>query len=344
MEDTTPLQDLLNNLQQALIPPTRSAAQLPSASDLSFERTLSRSLARNLDAESTKILRLAQSLLNWTTADQTGSKPELDSDLIKDGEYSFLTLQVEQLLEHADEQIEKHLGTGKHKKQSKGAVGAKSFEEMEEKEKLKQKVERLPARLLHDSSLPKPQLLFTSRTKILPPTSVNDEEEDPVEIPLWKPILTNKVNPLDAEHAEGWLQTELYEPTSRFTAITDTKPPAYTRYLHPYRAELAQLKAPQTLLQLPQQEPPSIPKDSFDRIPFEWVGSIETLEKMVQEIRQMGEEGSKELAIDLEHHDFRSWSGFTCLIQVSPLRLLFSLRSSVDRAKIIIDCCSLVLA
>ncbi|GAA5993109.1 hypothetical protein JCM5350_007220 [Sporobolomyces pararoseus] len=316
MEDEGQLQDLLTNLQQALIPPTRSAAQLPSSSDLSFERTLSRSLARNLDAQSAKILELAQSLLDWTTAGTTGTKIELDSDLIKDGEYSALTVQVEQLLEHADEQIEKHLGTGKHKKQSRGAVGAKSFEEMEEKEKLKQKVDRLPARLLHDSSLPKPQLLFTSRTKIVPPTE-EEEEEKNVDIPLWKPILQNKVNPLNSGAAEGWLETELYEPSSRFTPVTDTKPPAYSRYLHPYKLELENLKPPKTLLDLPPQTPAPIPKDSFDKTPFEWIGTKATLEKMVKEIRQVGERGSKELAIDLEHHDFRSWSGFTCLIQLS---------------------------
>ncbi|GAA5963691.1 hypothetical protein JCM3765_003546 [Sporobolomyces pararoseus] len=315
MEDETPLQDLLANLQQALIPPTRSAAQLPSSSDLSFERTLSRSLARNLDAQSAKILGLAQSLLDWTTAGTTGARVELDSDLIKDGEYSALTVRVEQLLEHADEQIEKHLGTGKHKKQSKGAVGAKSFQEMEEKEKLKQKIDRLPARLLHDSSLPKPQLLFTSRTKIVPPTE--EEEEENVEIPLWKPILSNKVNPLNSESAEGWLQTELYESSSRFTPVTDTKPPAYSRYLHPYKLELENLKPPKVLLELPRQPPAPIPKDSFEKTPFEWIGTKETLEKMVEEIRLVGEGGSKELAIDLEHHDYRSWSGFTCLIQLS---------------------------
>jgi exosome complex exonuclease RRP6 len=238
--------------------------------------------------------------------------------LIKDGEYSSLTLAVEQLLEHADEQIEKHLGTGKHKKNANGgAVGAKSFEEMEEKEKSRQKVERLPARLLHDSTLPKPQISFTPRTKVQPAVNLEEEEEDARAIPLWKPILRNKVNSLnDVDAGEGWLQTEVYEPTSRFTPITDTKPPSYSRYLHPYKVELENLQAPQILLDTPSAPPAVIPKDSFENTPFEWVANKETLEKMVREIRAVGEEGFKELAIDLEHHDFRSWSGFTCLIQV----------------------------
>ncbi|GAA5884176.1 hypothetical protein JCM16303_005955 [Sporobolomyces ruberrimus] len=320
MEDSRPsLQSMLDTLQAALIAPTRSAAQLPSPSDLSFERTLSRSLARNLDTEATKILSIAQSLLNWTTA-STDARIELDSDLIKDGEYSQLTLSVEQLLEHADEQVEKHLGLGKHKKSTgPGAVGAKSFEEMEERNKLKQKVERLPARLLHDSTLPKPQLLFTPRTKVLPPTTNDDEEEEEEngEVPLWKPILETKLNPLNPDSAEGWLQTELYEPTSRFSSITNTNPPSYSRYVHPYKLELENVEPPMILLEVPSDSPRSIPADSFEKTPFSWVGTEEALEEMVNEIREVGKEGFKELAIDLEHHDFRSWSGFTCLIQLS---------------------------
>ncbi|GAA5904282.1 exosome nuclease subunit RRP6 [Sporobolomyces salmoneus] len=321
-DSSVDLESILNTLQSSLIAPTRTASLLPSPSDLSFERTLSRSLARSLDSQSASILSLAQNLLDWAQPEGTpeGGKKrvELDGDLIRDGDYSIIE-RVEKLLEHADDQIEKHLGVGKHKKSGTGGVvgakGAKSFEEMQEKEKMKQKLERLPAKLLHDSSLPKPQLLFTSRTKIEPQTL---EEEEGIEgIPLWKPILSTKLNALDEE--AHWLQTEVYEPTSKFTIVTDTTPPSYTRYVHPYKSELEQLVPSKSLLDLPKQPPAAIPKDSFEKTPFEWVGDKGTLERMVEEIRKIGEEeeGLKELAVDLEHHDFRSWSGFTCLIQLS---------------------------
>ncbi|GAA5940043.1 exosome nuclease subunit RRP6 [Sporobolomyces koalae] len=306
------LQPMLNALQAALIPPTRSAAQLPEASDLSFERTLSRQLARTLDAESHKLLSLAQRLLDWTRPEGT-ARVALDDDLLRDGEYSNPTVHVEQLLEQADDYIDKHLGLGKHRLQ-KGAIGAKSHEEMQDRQLKRAKLERLPAKLLHDSTLPKPQLDFTKRTQVSP-TEIGAENAD---LPLWKPILTRKLNPLQAGLDEGWLETERYEPTSKFTSITDTHPPAYTRYVHPYKHELEHLKPPSTLLEVPSEPPRAIPKDSFETTPFEWVGDEKALDKMVGEIRQIGEhDGLKELAIDLEHHDFRSWSGFTCLIQLS---------------------------
>jgi len=316
MAEEVELQPLLDLLQRSLVAPTRSAALLPSSSDLSFERTLSRSFARKLDSQSTRILSLAQSILSWTNE----SPIELDEDLIKDGEYSKITQTVEGWLEQADEQLDKHQNQGKYKPQSGGgAVGAKTQEEMQEKSKNQGKLERLPAKLLHDSTLPKPQLLFTRRTVVQAPEVEDRSANDEGGIPLWKPILRRKLNPLNPESDESWLQTELYQPTSRFTSVTDTTPPAYTRYTHPYQSELAALLPPASLLSLPDQPKP-IPKDSFEKTPFEWVGDEKALEKMIEEIRNVGkDEGMKELAVDLEHHDFRSWEGFTCLIQVSSI-------------------------
>ncbi|GAA6024428.1 hypothetical protein JCM11491_001731 [Sporobolomyces phaffii] len=309
MDDREPLRPLLDALQAALIPPTRSAAQLPASSDLSFERTLSRSLARQLDHASQHVLALAQSLVEWTTPGATA----LDPDLVKDGEYA----NVEPLLEHADEQIEKHLGLGKHKRTpTQGAIGAKSFDEMEAKEKSRTQVQPLPARLVHDSTLAKPQLLFTPRTRVVPPSP--SSSPSPAEIPLWKPILRTKVNPRASDSDVPWLETELYHPTSRFTAVTDTEPPPYARYVHPYKLELEHLEPPRVLLDVPATAPAAIPHDSFERTPFEWVATKAALVNMLDEIRTVGlQPGAKELAIDLEHHDFRTWAGFTCLIQLS---------------------------
>lgn len=43
-----------------------------------------------------------------------------------------------------------------------------------------------------------------------------------------------------------------------------------------------------------------------------YVDSVETLDTMIEDVMRSGE-----MAIDLEHHDVRSYRGFTCLIQVS---------------------------
>ncbi|GEQ70718.1 hypothetical protein JCM33374_g4397 [Metschnikowia sp. JCM 33374] len=43
-----------------------------------------------------------------------------------------------------------------------------------------------------------------------------------------------------------------------------------------------------------------------------WVDSVESLHTMIDELR-----GSSEIAVDLEHHDLRTYYGITCLMQIS---------------------------
>ena len=52
--------------------------------------------------------------------------------------------------------------------------------------------------------------------------------------------------------------------------------------------------------------------------PFELVESVEALERMTEEL-----DGVKEVAVDLEHHHWRSFLGLTCLMQVSMGKFLF---------------------
>ena len=326
------LQTLLDSLQAALVPPTKAAARLPAADDLQFERTLSRKLARALDHEQERVLSLAQRVLDWTSASATTTTPAsavVDADLIREGVYNPVTERVEPLLELADDAIDLHLGQGKHRRNhGAGALGAKSAHELELRAKQRDQQQRLPARLLHDSALEKPQLRFTERTRV--PIPHVDEAVDGV--PLWKPLLREKVNAQSASEGGegGWLATEMYEPKSSYTQTTGTVPPAYTRYTHPYAAELASLTPPARFLEKPvptSRAATTTAAESFAKTPFEWVGDAAALERMVDEIRQVGQEetGGKDLAIDLEHHDYRSWSGMTCLIQVrSPLLRRFA--------------------
>ena len=51
---------------------------------------------------------------------------------------------------------------------------------------------------------------------------------------------------------------------------------------------------------------------SFDDVPFTWVETREGLEEMINKLRQ-----AQEIAVDLEHHSYRSFQGFLCLMQIS---------------------------
>jgi len=313
------LASLLDQLQAALVPPTTAAASLPDSADLAFERTLSRRLAKGLDQEAVRILTLASAVLDWAAPaqGQAPSRTELDPDLVREGIYNNVVERVEPLLEHADDGIEKHLGIGKHRNAANTALGAKSAAEMDERTRQKAKHERLPARLLHDASIDKPQQRFSPRTRV----PIPQLDDDGRAVPLWKPALRRKVNALAADDDASWLETELYEPQSHLTVTTATVPPPYTRYTHPYARELAALAPPPHFLAAPTKPEPHAP-NSFDKVPFEWVGDAKALERLVDDIRKAGADGHKELAIDLEHHDFRAWAGTTCLIQVRPLSSL----------------------
>jgi len=43
-----------------------------------------------------------------------------------------------------------------------------------------------------------------------------------------------------------------------------------------------------------------------------WVDNKSSLQEMLKELQQVSE-----IAIDLEHHDYRSYYGFVCLMQIS---------------------------
>jgi ribonuclease D len=93
---------------------------------------------------------------------------------------------------------------------------------------------------------------------------------------------------------------------------------------NPYKYEIETLTNPPFLL----EEPKSFDKTSQRKLKFDeiiQVNSTESLQKMINILSK-----EKELAIDLEHHNWRSFQGFTCLIQISSYTQNF-----------IIDCISL---
>ena len=80
------------------------------------------------------------------------------------------------------------------------------------------------------------------------------------------------------------------------------------RYPHPYQLEVEQYRYPSSLYT--QTDP--IPYHPFESTTATFVNTEEALEEMLQELKQ-----AKEIAVDLEHHDFRSYIGIVSLMQIS---------------------------
>jgi exosome complex exonuclease RRP6 len=132
--------------------------------------------------------------------------------------------------------------------------------------------------LRHASHLPKPQLLFK--------TKVDNQDNSP-----WRPNLAHKYN----------AQVPLGHNYSDADNINETT-------LHPYQYEIKHITYPDRMFQysLP------IPPNTFEETPFSWISTAAEFASMLDKLRS-----AKEIAVDLEHHSYRTWAGFLCLMQIT---------------------------
>ncbi|KAG5642308.1 hypothetical protein DXG03_003028 [Asterophora parasitica] len=133
----------------------------------------------------------------------------------------------------------------------------------------------------HASHLQKPQLSFKRRA---------ENNDSP-----WYPSLPHKYN---AQVPLGYEYRDADADTSSTTLVAT----------HPYRYEIRHIPYPDRMF---QQVTPSRPKD-FTETPFTWISTLEDLQAMLAKLRQ-----ASEIAVDLEHHSYRSYAGFLCLMQLS---------------------------
>lgn len=54
------------------------------------------------------------------------------------------------------------------------------------------------------------------------------------------------------------------------------------------------------------------PVQPFESTPFTWVDTSTKLAELMKKLKAV-----REIAVDLEHHDYRSYAGFVCLMQIS---------------------------
>ncbi|OCF33232.1 hypothetical protein I316_04973 [Kwoniella heveanensis BCC8398] len=301
------------HLTSALDSLTTHAAALPDKSDLSFHRTLDRQFAKDLDSASDRLLKLTERLLSLvdhsqrSAAEKGKSKAKAgpikgrrrkleDEDDIVDGFRQGVVGVVDGLLEDADSCLDDLRGEKK-----KAAIAVKPALAAAAGQKLpgpfSKPKERLPLSIFHASDIPKPQLLFHDQVDNFPSSGP------------WRPSMTEKPHamvPLDFEAPLDFLLTREEE--------MDPSKEAWRREReirlrsHPYFYETRNLPYPTSMF---IEAPPTPPK-SFQDTPFEFVDTPEALEKMVEQLKK-----AKEIAVDLEHHQMRSYSGFTCLIQIS---------------------------
>ncbi|CAK9781419.1 hypothetical protein CC85DRAFT_325791 [Cutaneotrichosporon oleaginosum] len=290
----------VDTMTKALEASTSHAAEFPDKSDMMFHRTLDRKFAKGIDASGDRVLKLADSLLQLTVDSQPKANKATrvkarrklaDEDDVVDSFQSTVVDHVDSLLEDADTHIDEANGARK-----KAAIDVAPNSQAMKNLPGPAHNQHLSMSLRLDRDIQKPQLLFA------------DGVDNSADLPPWKPTLKEKHHamvPLD--YVVGSEEDEPIEddgtPSSRLRRERREK-----ARQHPYYYETRHLPYPTSMF----LEREAIMPKSFEDTPFEFVDTPERLAALTETLLK-----AKEIAFDLEHHQTRSYYGFTCLIQVS---------------------------
>ncbi|CDS02128.1 hypothetical protein [Sporisorium scitamineum] len=337
----------LLKLQSALQPLTRNAAAIATHGDLAFHRSMDRKLAKKLDAESDRVLQSISQLATWIANDSrapkiplaksnSGSNPtkkqkasvSMDLDLTdvttKESFASNLGELVDHLLESADTCLDEYTGKLAPRKvgvsaDDSPAAGAGAGENASSRAqamaavqngKALPKTGNLPSWVLN-APIPPPQKHFTTKP---------DNSADT----LWQPRL--KYGKPNAQVALGHVNP----PRTGADGQPLPRGPRRGMYCaegdpldNPYYHEIVHSSPPTHALTKPDPSakdtppPPLNEKDpslSTDTSPFQWVSTKQQLEQLRD---HLDEPRVTEIAIDLEHHSYRTYQGIVCLMQLS---------------------------
>ncbi|KAH9330724.1 hypothetical protein KI387_002832, partial [Taxus chinensis] len=78
-----------------------------------------------------------------------------------------------------------------------------------------------------------------------------------------------------------------------------------SKYVHPLEAELNKLE-------FAGEAPAPVEPNALESTPFKFIEKVQDLKEMVIKLQS-----ASEIAVDLEHNQYRSYQGLTCLMQIS---------------------------
>lgn len=320
MDDFARLQ---SSVQSALVDTTRSVTAL-AAEDLPFHRTVDPSLSTSLDAQNARLLSLANRLLGSATAHADNVRPTLRDIEDVEGNWTRVVDVVDSLLERADTALDEFTGAVKRlsPREQVGYLATGRDGECrltEEKTPVGNKPTK-PSRIsaaLRSQDIEKPQLTFDNKpsnyeTKPFKPLL---ESKPHASVALENaPVATDEDTKqmyvdYNAIHSRLGLDhvSKLVKKDGSFTS-THADTHFDRRYPHPYQLEIEQYNYPSTVYT--HAEPTLY--HPFESTTATFVDTEKALDEMLQELKQ-----AKEIAIDLEHHDQRSYIGIVSLMQIS---------------------------
>lgn len=272
---------LHSNITSVLISTTRTVSEL-CAEDLAFHRQLDPSIGLSLDRQNTRLLELAERLIRNAAVDKGGESVKLqaeDEDVkeVVDGQWGKIVDVVDGLLERADASLDEYTGAVKRGKAQQG-------QDTQLQAPATSKPATPKVNVLRSQDIIKPQLSF---------------EQPPQNSPrgFWKPLLKSK------PHAKVPLEKSI-----DLTTGTDEWGNQYQHHTHPYYSEIQAYEYPARVTTAADPIPPQ----DWATTTATLVDTIEGVHEMLAELKE-----ASEIAVDLEHHDFRTYIGLTSLMQIS---------------------------
>lgn len=321
MDPSQDFKSLQEKIQASLVSTTKAVQRIASE-DLGFQRTVNPSTGDRLEEQSTRLLSLSSDLLK-SAASATGQKNvgELEDAEDVDMQWRSIVDVIDGLLEKADICLDEYTGLVKRKS---------DFPENGPQQKKSKTNDRLDFNF--------------RRANIIKPQTAFEQQVDNFAAGPWKPLLTRKPHAkvpledsLDVAIDENnqqqydytfflpsltlnWAGKPLCELSKNarakfhkrirklqnMGATKDTD--SQFRFKHPYETEILTLKYPETTYEI--RDP--ITYQPMDTTSATWVDTYEGVLEMLEELK-----GATEIAIDLEHHDYRSYHGLLSLMQIS---------------------------
>ncbi|KAF9468748.1 hypothetical protein BDZ94DRAFT_1304497 [Collybia nuda] len=268
------------HLQANALKATRSALALPA--DISFHRSMDSSFSQDLEVFSSKVLSLTNNLLSLVATADTTQLSRIKGKAKLEDQDDVVDNFHSMVVDSMDQLLERTdicLDEYLGQIRAPAIVVNPAMQPIRKNHSVSQG--QLDPAIQHASHLVKPQLSFKRKVE-------NNE------LP-WYPSLSHKYH---AQLPLGYVFRDTDSDANDTILLTT----------HPYRYEITHISYPTRMF---QAAAPTLPK-SFNDTPYTWVSDVQGLQALLVTLRQ-----STEIAVDLEHHSYRSYNGFLCLMQIS---------------------------
>ncbi|TVY30853.1 Exosome complex exonuclease [Lachnellula hyalina] len=308
MEQTLDFKSLQEQVQASLIATTRTTGQI-SSEDLAFQRSLNREVGTALDEQSNRLLDLSSQLLKSATSISDLRAPALEELDDVENNWRSVVDVIDSLLEKTDTCLDEYTGMIKRKEQSPADQATSN----------QKKNTTSLGNAFRNQNLVKPQLAF-------------DIKPDNQDTSPWKPLLTSKPHAtVPLEESLGIITNDYdqkqYDYTTFLPLLVLPSPPtsleglsksqqrnrrqSFKKHVDKYK-QMGSTMLGQELGNSVYQRAEPIMYQPVDTTEATWVDTEEGVLKMLGDLK-----GASEIAIDLEHHDSRSYVGLVSLMQIS---------------------------